>query len=657
MKSFWVELLGYWAVKAFGAFIRLLPLKAALRIGKFIGTVAYYVDGRHREIAYSNIKTAFAKEKTPAEIKQITKETFQNFGRNLMELLRLPLMNLEKFRELVDIEGQENLPNALKQGKGAILLAMHFGSWEMANLLSATLGHPYKVLVKPQSKYSRLDDLLNSYRQCGGSVVLERGMGTRGFLKSLKDNEIVALVVDQGGRDGVLVPFFGREASMSVGAVRVGLKMGVPICFAVITRIGETRHRMIINEPLTLVETGDAQADLAANLQKIAGLMEKYIKAWPAEYMWFYKIWKYSKESVISVITDGKTGHLRQSEAVAGLLRSALAERGVTTQLPILSVRFKSTFREKLFTVTCLIADLFGRRGRLSLLKFCLTPESFSQLLSINSDFIISTGSSIAAVNYLLSKEHDAKSIIVLKPGILSLKRFNLVLMPSHDGVTKRWPENVVVTHGAPNLIMDSYLREQMEGLFKRYSRLKSGDNLSIGILLGGDTKDFVLTEQRIRVMLHQVMEIAEEAQADILLTTSRRTSAKIENLVMRELKKYNRCKFLIIANREPVPEAVGGILGLCDVVIVSGDSISMISEAASSGKKVIVFPVDHNKGLDFAKTKHGRFLDKLNSEGYVLSSDVKNIKDSLYKLIKNKVQTKRLNDNLVVSEGLKRLI
>jgi mitochondrial fission protein ELM1 len=566
-------------------------------------------------------------------------------------------MNLEKFRKIVEIDGLENLENALKQGKGVILLAMHFGSWEMANLLSATLGHPYKVLVKPQTKYSRLDDLLNSYRQCGGSVVLERGMGTRGFLKSLKDNEVVALVVDQGGRDGVLTPFFGREASMSVGAVRVGLKLGVPICFAVIARTGGERHRMIMNPPLDLVETGDAQKDLAANLAKIAGQMEKYIRAWPAEYMWFYKIWKYSKDSMISIITDGTTGHLRQSEAVAGLLRTVLAERGVTTQLPVLSVKFKSAFLGKLLMALCLIADLFGRRGRLGLLRLCLTPDSFRQVMSVNPEFIISAGSSIAAVNYLLSKEHDAKSIVILKPSILNMRRFDLVLLPSHDRIFGRHPENVVITHGAPNLVMDSYLREQTEGLFKRYSHLKNGDNFKIGILLGGDTKDFVLTEQRIRVFLHQVMEAAEETQADILLTTSRRTSAKIENLVMRELKKYNRCKFLIIANREAVPEAVGGILGLCDVVIVSGDSISMISEAASSGKKVIVFPVDHNKGLAFEKTKHGRFLDRLNSEGYVLSSDVKNIKDSLYKLIKNKVQTKRLNDNAVVTDGLKRLI
>ena len=48
--------------------------------------------------------------------------------------------------------------------------------------------------------------------------------------------------------------------------------------------------------------------------------------------------------------------------------------------------------------------------------------------------------------------------------------------------------------------------------------------------------------------------------------------------------------------------EAMGGIVGLSDILIVSGESISMISEAASSGKNTIVFPLQKRKeegGLD----------------------------------------------------------
>jgi KDO2-lipid IV(A) lauroyltransferase len=648
----------YWVVKSFAAFVQILPVSVACFLGKVIGAIAYHGNVKHRRTVYANLRTAFANTKSHAEIKKIAKETFSNYGQNLIELFRFPIMDKDQFNHYVKLEGREHVDEAIRQGKGVILLAMHFGSWELANRIGTILGHPYKVLVKGQKKYSRLGELLNSLRNNRSDVnVVERGMGTREILRSLKKNEVVALVVDQGGRDGVLVPFFGKEASMSVGALRIAAKTGAPICFANITRLNGPYHRLVIREPFKLVKTADQQNDLTTNLRQIMNVMEEYIRLSPAEYMWFYKIWKYSKEAIVKIVTDGKAGHLRQAEAVASLLRIAFAERGISVKIPIVKADFKNKLLSRVCSIGSVPANLLQSRGRQWLLRTCLTEDSYVQMMSIKPDVIVSCGSAVSSLNFLLSQEYAAKNVVILKPGILSLQRFDLVVLPYHDIKKKRWPSNVVITHGAPNLITPQYLSEQTAALLKRFSHLKSGDNFKIGVLLGGDTPEFVLTEQRVRILIHQLMETAEEAQADLLLTTSRRTSSRVENLLMRELKKYPRCKFLVIANRENVPEAVGGILGLSDVVVVSGDSISMVSEAASGGKKVAAFFVDERSGAPFEKTKHGRFLDRLSTEGYILSSDVKYMKDSLYKLIKNKVQTKKLDDNTIVLEALSKII
>src|SRR3989338_295720 len=197
--SFFLEYIIYLIVKSIGVMMRLLPLSLALWIGRRLGTIAYYIDAKHKSLAIANLKMAFAKEKSPEEIKKIIKTLFENFGQNIIELFRLPLMNPSKFGEYLKIEGREHIEEALKKNKGIILLAMHFGSWELASLSCAMLGHPYKVLVKPQKKFTRLNELLNHYRACSGSVVLSRGMGTRDLIKSLNQNEIVGMVVDQGG--------------------------------------------------------------------------------------------------------------------------------------------------------------------------------------------------------------------------------------------------------------------------------------------------------------------------------------------------------------------------------------------------------------------------------------------------------------------------
>ena len=275
------EYLVYWIVRLFGFVVRHLPIPVALAIGRAIGWVMYYFDIRHRSIVYSNLKIAFARDKTPGELKEITKSLFKNFGQNVIEIFLLPLINSKNFEKFLKVEGKEHVGEALKGGRGVILLAMHFGSWEMASLACFMLGTPYNVIVKPQSKFSKLSQLLNSYRESAGSGVISRGSGTRDIIKSLKKNELIGMVVDQGGKDGELVPFFGRPASMSSGAVRLSLKFGVPICFSVIIREKGRRHHLIIHKSLEMENTGQLDCDVVTNLKKLTTMMEGYIREYP----------------------------------------------------------------------------------------------------------------------------------------------------------------------------------------------------------------------------------------------------------------------------------------------------------------------------------------------------------------------------------------
>jgi len=658
MMEKFIESILYHFVKIVGILVRLLPSSVALGLGSMVGCLIYYFDIKHRSLAYGNLKIAFSKSKTPNEIKRINKQIFRNFGRNLIELLRLPLMNAAKFKECVHLQGKEHIDEALKKKKGVILLAMHFGSWELASLSCAMFEHPYKVIVKPQKKFERLNELLNSYRSCGGNIVLSRGLGTRELVKSLRNNEVIGMVVDQGGRDGALIPFFDRQASMSVGAIRMALKLDIPICFSIIIREKGSSHKMIVHKPMDLINTGDVDHDIVSNLNQIAKIMEHYIEKHPAEYMWFYKIWKYSKESNIVILSDGKTGHLRQSQRVALSIEKALSERDIKSQTKVIRVSFKNKFSARLISGLSLLVNSFVFQGRLESLKWVLTDESFNELMSVKADFIVSCGSSIAGVNWLLSTDQNAKSIVVLKPGLLSFRRFDLVVAPKHDNPpTNIKKTRVVVTKGAPNIIEKEYLEEQKKLLCHRYSHLKFSQRVKIGLLIGGDTKNQILNEKDVKFVVNQIKEVAAQINADIFATTSRRTSARIENLLMRELKPSKQCQLLILPSRDDVPEAFGGILGLSDILIVSGDSISMVSEAASSGKKTIVFPLQYKAKVLKKQTKHSLFVENLNSQGYVVSTNVRNIGRTIYDVVREKIQTQKLDDSKAILKAVRHII
>ncbi len=652
------EFIIYYSVRTFGFFIRCLPNRFALWIGKGIGMFAYYFDIKHKSRAYANLKIAFADQKSPNEIKQITKSLFKNYGQNLIELFRMPLLTPKKFDQVVTVEGKDHVSDALKKGKGAIILAMHFGSWELASLSCAMLGYPYKMFVKPQKKHSRLDDLLNSYRECGGSVLISRGSGTRDFVRSLKNNEVIGMVVDQGGRDGVGIPFLGRQATMSVGAIRMGLKLGVPICFSAIIRQQGTHHKMVIHEPFELENTGDIEADVVSNLKKVSRLMEYYIHKYPSEYMWFYKIWKYSKEANITVLSDGKTGHLRQSESTAKMIEKALAERNIKAATEVIKVMFQSKFKSRLFSVLSVLSHPFVYQGRLECLKWFLAEEFLREVARMKTDFIVSCGSSVAAVNNLLSRDSGAKSIAVLKPGLLSYGRFDLVVLPQHDEPKNKKGKNLfAITYAAPNLVMSEYLKEQSDGLLNRFSHLKDNLRPKIGLFIGGNAKSVFLSQPQMKILVRQIKEVLNEINMDILITTSRRTPARIEGLLIKEFKKHASCPLLIVANQENIPEAVGGILGLSDIVVVSGDSLSMISESASSGKSTIVFLPQMKAKVLKGENKYEAFTERLNAQGFVLSSSVNHLGQSIYDVAKGKIQTKKIDDNAVIFEAVRKII
>ena len=79
------ELIIYYSARLFGLVIQSLPLPLALWTGKFLGMMVYYVDARHKALAYANLKMAFSRLRSSDELKRITKILFQNYGRNLIE--------------------------------------------------------------------------------------------------------------------------------------------------------------------------------------------------------------------------------------------------------------------------------------------------------------------------------------------------------------------------------------------------------------------------------------------------------------------------------------------------------------------------------------------------------------------------------------------
>lgn len=648
-KNSIIDYCGYILFRLLGPIIRCLPLGFSLFLGRRLGDLLYYFDIKHKAVAYVNIKTALGSNLSPSKLSCLTKQFYHIFGQNLIEIFFIPLIDKRYLNKYISIEGLDYIHEGFKRGKGVILLGVHAGSWELSNIICANLGFPFSLFVREQ-RYPRLDKLLSSYRNQKGCRIIPRQNQTiRQLIQTLKSNQSIGMTADQGGRNGILVKFFGRNASMSTGAIKLALKYGATLIPAFFTRIKGPYFRIILGPIFEIKKTENHTEDIHYNLQEIIHIFERYIRKYPQEYLWTYKIWKYTNEKNILILSDGKTGHMRQSQAVAKIVADYLKDKGIKTNVDNLTIEFKQRFAKLALIFSSCLAGKYHCQGCAWCLKTFLREEVYKSLMNLKTDIVISCGSSIAPINYVISRENVSKSVVIMRPSILSTRRFDLVVMPRHDNPPKR--KNIVVTEGALNLIDDDYLREQSEKLMQKLGLITGNYQFCIGFLIGGEAKPSSINKNVMLTIIKQVKSVSEKLNADILVTTSRRTSKEIEEIVKKELKYFSRCKLLVIANEKNFPETVGGILSLSQIIITSPESISMISEAVSSKKYVIVFNA-YGLGL-----RHKRFLNNFSKNKYIHVCEYDELGYTIEKIWRERPAIYTLRDNFLVKEAIKRML
>lgn len=648
-KNYIIDCLSFILFKTAIFLFGLLPKGFSLFIARRLGEAFYLVDFKHKCRVYANIKRVLSGKKSPAQLNKITRGFYKAFLQNIVEIFFIPHINKEYLKKYITIEGFENIADGFKNGKGVILLAVHSGSWELSNIISANMGFAFNMLVRDQGKFSRIEKLLNSYRLQKGCKIIQRKNQTRQIIEALKNNEAIGMTLDQGGKTGCLVNFFGRLASMSTGAVRLALKYQSAIVPVHFTRIKGQYVRIDIGSAFVLKNSGQVDNDIKENIQRLVNIFEKYIMLYPEGYLWTYKIWKYGLEREVLILHDGKAGHIRQSQAAANIVRDAYRDRGISCLIRTQQIKFRHSALRNCLLLGSLLADNYHCQGCLFCLRHLLEEDTYRALLNYNPDVIVSCGSSLAPLNFVLSKENQAKSIVIMKPSIVGTKRFNLVIAPRHDRLRPK--SNIVITEAALNLIDDKYLKEQAQRLVERCGPLASGNKPYLGLLLGGNSKNFQLKKEEIIEVVKQLKSAALKLNADILVTTSRRTPPAIEKLLKEAFNNEPCCKLLIIANERNIPEAVGGILGLSKLLICSPESISMISEALNSRKHLVVF---ESAGLS---QKHRMFLENLSINKYIYLTEPSKLEEKIEVVWHNRPPVVQLQDVRRVFEAVSRII
>ena len=216
-----------------------------------------------------------------------------------------------------------------------------------------------------------------------------------------------------------------------------------------------------------------------------------------------------------------------------------------------------------------------------------LVQEQNSPLTTISkiNDFpsiIVTCGRRMAGISIALKTRAnragaEMKTIHLQDPR-LDPSCFDMLVVPQHDRVRS---DNVIVTKAALSRMGQSHIAISANTLPQQWQVAASP---RVAVMIGGDNRRYKISHKMATDMAKRLAAFATNNNANLFLVPSRRCPDTVLKLLQTVLPP-DYCVFATNDQPNPYP----GILAIVDAVIVTSDSVNMASEAASTGKPVLI--------------------------------------------------------------------
>lgn len=349
----------------------------------------------------------------------------------------------------------------------------------------------------------------------------------------------------------------------------------------------------------------------------------------------------------VVILSDKKPGHYKQSLGIV--------EKMPECQSVWLEIQFRRKWRDNFLRVFMRVFG--GVRLPVSLiytlLRWSLIPESYHALVHLQTtDIILSTGSSMAAVNLLLGKILGAKTVTCRRPSPVGIRYFDLAILPMISWHQASRKDNICRTIGVPNPISSDLLdvkREQLKDEFHL------SDCPRIGILLGGTDRQETITIEDAEWLSEICEATAERMNAQVFVTTSRRTPQDVAEYLVSTVKDTDWCPFFITPDTSSeLEDPYQAILALSDLLIVTGDSFSMVCEAASSGRSVAVLTLSQESRRLPKRYKVYRYMEE---SSIVSQCKLDGLETHIINSLASDMSNKPLQDTETAVEAIRQLV
>jgi KDO2-lipid IV(A) lauroyltransferase len=262
----------------------ILPHPFLMRLGRMLGGLVRMLFAKRTQIARRNVELCFP-ELDEVQREQLVKAHFASLG---MAAFEVPLAwwgSDRRFEGLAEISGLENLQAAADQGKGVLLLSAHFSCLDIGGRF---LGPHFRfdAMYRP-SNSPVVEYVMSRSRARHCDAIIQRDE-IKKLLRALRAGHAIWYAPDQNTqrKKAVFVKFFGHLASTTPATHKLARMTGARVVpFQTVRKPDGSGYRLTLEPALE----GFPTDDVAADTQRVNGIIERWAREQPEQYLWIHR--------------------------------------------------------------------------------------------------------------------------------------------------------------------------------------------------------------------------------------------------------------------------------------------------------------------------------------------------------------------------------
>lgn len=280
-----------WLVRLLSSLVPMLSRAWVMKCSKALGSIAYLVDERGRNVTLGNLEVAFGEQYDVAERERLARDSYQNLARVFLDLLWSPNITPENVYDILTVAPNPEVEALRAADKPVIITGPHFGHWEFANILFGYAGFEF-MIIATDIKNPEVDRVVNLLRERSGQKIIRKGNAILRMVKRLKAGKTVGFLVDQSLRPekpSIVVKFFGLPVCVSTIHVELAIRTGAPIVHIWCYPEADGRYTMVTGKPIYLTSADDIEE----KVQETMKAFEDRVRERPELFLWNYKHWRF----------------------------------------------------------------------------------------------------------------------------------------------------------------------------------------------------------------------------------------------------------------------------------------------------------------------------------------------------------------------------